>query len=125
MKNDIELNCVRIALLNLFESKGFPIERINDFSSDFSIDWSDEFCGSLRKLNEQICIFSKALEKNDKLVQVAALVVARGVALRLLNQFEGIFEDIESVAFSEEYGWPVIPEDYRLPSDYLSVNNKE
>jgi hypothetical protein len=118
MKSAVELNLIKDVLLIFFNSRGLGVEDIGEFSSDFSIDWNDEFYGSLSKLNEQISIFGKATERNDKLVQVAALVVARGLALRLLNQFEGVFEDIEKIAWSEEYGWPVIPDGYHLPSDY-------
>ncbi|MCW7762534.1 hypothetical protein OPS06_11770 [Photorhabdus sp. JAR] len=70
-------------------------------------------------------VSKKALDQNDMVAVQTALVIARIYAMNLRNFFDGIFEDIEMIGWTDRYHWPKIPEDYKIPDHYNYPKNKK
>ncbi|MQL49174.1 hypothetical protein GEA64_14905 [Photorhabdus khanii] len=94
MSNQNNLNSIKEIIMLFAKKEHIPVQELHDH-------WQ-----SVALLNQEISLLKQALEKNDKVTQIAALVVARGIALGIMNQFENLFEDIEKMAWSDEFKWP-------------------
>ncbi|MBS9438938.1 hypothetical protein EAE91_17910 [Photorhabdus noenieputensis] len=119
MINQDNLNSIKEVIMLFAKKEHIPVQKLHDYwKSDYKNDWDMSFTKDVALLNREISLLKQALEKNDKVTQIAALVVARGIALGIMNQFENLFEDIENMAWSDEFKWPKIPEDYKIPDHY-------
>ncbi|TDB60357.1 hypothetical protein [Photorhabdus khanii] len=125
MSNQNNLNCIKEVIMLFAEKEHIPVQELhNHWQSNYKNDWDMRFAEDVALLNREISLLKQALEKDDKVTQIAALVVARGIALGIMNQFENLFEDIEKMAWSDDFKWPKIPEDYKIPDHYNYPQNK-
>jgi len=86
---------------------------------DYSLDLDDELYEELNKLALISQALQNALADGDMIAVKAALVMCRICTMNLRNFFSDIFDDIESIGWSDNYNWPQIPDGYQLPEKYL------
>ena len=65
-----------------------------------------------------IKLFEHARKENDINAQKAFLMEAEFRAHTLYNFFEDISDDLKKIVFSEDFGFPKLPEGYEVPEKY-------
>ncbi|MBT0722822.1 hypothetical protein EFZ10_05430 [Tatumella sp. TA1] len=110
------LQNIKKALSALAEKCNFTEDQL---AVDYSLDLDDELYDELRKLALISQALQKALADGDMIAVKAALILSRIYTMNLRNFFSDIFDDIESIGWSNNYSWPEIPEGYQLPEKYL------
>ncbi len=114
-----KLNDIKTILVELAATCNISKNELdNNGSLDYSLNLDDELQDELKKLISMFAVLKKALDQNDMVAVQTALVMARIYAMNLRNFFDGIFEDIEMIGWTDRYNWPKIPEDYKIPDHY-------
>lgn len=104
-----DIYLLKNALLNLSERNGLVLA---DFSADYSQDWEEEFEARFHQMLGDLTHFIGALNKDDQVGQLAALLRLRARLLDLSNFFSDIYEDVNGLIECDAINWPEIPEDY-------------
>ncbi|MCA6222105.1 DUF6853 family protein [Photorhabdus antumapuensis] len=121
-----KLNDIKTILVELAAACNISKNKLdNDGSLDYSLNLDDELQDELKKLISMFAVSKKALDQNDVVAVQTALVMARIYAMNLRNFFDGIFEDIEMIGWTDRYNWPKTPENYKIPDHYNYPENKK
>lgn len=116
MKDTLSFEEIKKILVCFLETQSIDVVAPdNDWQSDFSSNWDEEFNIDFDEFIHNIKVFDDSVKKGNKIEQIAALTRARTRLLNLSNFFENIFEDVERIAWSDEFEWPDIPENYKFP----------
>ena len=119
MKENFELNYVKKAIIEITKLKGLSINEAQEFlDSDYQNNWDNELHNYCTKMVNCIKLFEYAAKENDINAQKAFLMRAELVAHHLYNFFENISDDLKKILYSEDFGFPKLPEGYKVPEKY-------
>ena len=119
MKEDFELERVKEAIIGITKSKGLSIDETQEIlDSNYQEDWDNDLHNYCVKMVNCIKLFEYARKENDINAQKAFLMEAGFRAYHLYSFFENIFDDLKKIVYSEDFGFPKLPEGYEVPEKY-------
>ena len=120
MKEDFELERVKEAIIGITKSKGLSIEETHEIlDGNYKKNWDNKLHNYGARMANCIKLFEYAMKESDINAQKAFLIRAELVAHHLYNFFENISDDLKKIVFSEDFGFPELPEGYEVPEKYF------
>ncbi|WP_139198630.1 hypothetical protein [Pseudomonas indica] len=104
-----DINLLKYSLLKLSEKNG--LDLING-SADYNQDWGGELEARTEQMFGDLAHFIGALNKDDQVDQLAALLRLRARLLDLSNFFSDLYEDVNYLIECDSINWPEIPDSY-------------
>lgn len=121
MNVNIEFDKMKRVILLAAEKQGLSSNFLQEnWSINYNSELDNKFIKNLYNLNEEMKLLNQAIDENDLLTAISAIVMAKAYSHNLMNFFENINDDIVQLGWGKELKdkWPAIPEDYKVPEHY-------
>ena len=132
MSDELNLDIVQKAFIQLAQSKGIPFAELAngwneereclEWNLDYNTSLQSDVDADIKRMLRYFELHRVSLEKDDLATARASLVHAAVFARTLASAFEYIHDECYKVLRDDpRFQWPEIPENYQIPDQYKDI----